>query len=114
MTGRQASASFSKNYKTELADKLNGARRELNALVEINFSFFFFYFFDIFFLFQNMKIGTPPSYSSIGVGMWPMEFSETTINKVQEHVSSNRQFCKTNFGILDSPNPPEGGGEKRM
>lgn len=41
--------------------------------------------------------------------MWPMEFSETTINKVQELVSSNRQFCKPNFGILDSPNPPKGG-----
>nr|ABF95986.1 hypothetical protein LOC_Os03g23250 [Oryza sativa Japonica Group] len=31
-------------------------------------------------LIRSMKIDTPPSYSLIGVDMWPMEISETTIN----------------------------------
>ena len=53
--------------------ELNGARREVEALVEINFSFLFFYFFDIFFSICLTRIGAPQNFSSNGYKMWPME-----------------------------------------
>ena len=53
---------------------LNGARRELEALVEINFFSFLLLFFLYFFSFCLTRIGTPQSFSSNRYKVWPMEF----------------------------------------
>ena len=55
---------------------LNGARRELEALVEINFLFFCSYFFDIFLFICLRRKGTPQNFSTNGYKVWPMEIMQ--------------------------------------
>ena len=62
---------------------LNGARRELEALVEINFFSFFFYFSFIFLSFCLTRIGMSQNFRSNGYKMWPMEFLQQTLKIVQ-------------------------------
>ena len=84
--------------------RLNGAHRELEALVEINFFSFFFYFSYIFLSFCLTRIGTPQNFRSNRYKMWPMEFLQQTLKIVQNLQSSDRQFSEPNLKILNSPN----------
>ena len=83
---------------------LNGARLELEALVEINFFSFLLLFFLYFFSFCLTRIGTPQKFRSNGYKVWHMEILQQTLKNVQNFLSSARQFSEPNLKILNSPN----------
>ena len=84
---------------------LNGARLELEALVEINFFSFLLLFFLYFFSFCLTRIGTPQKFRSNGYKVWHMEILQQTLKNVQNLQSSDRLFSEPNLKILNLPNP---------
>jgi hypothetical protein len=75
----------------------NGAHREAKALVEIhNFDFFILFFFQ----FCITKIGSTPSFSSIGQKVWPIEILEFSTQNLKHHPGSELGTLEVEFEPL--------------